>query len=150
MTGVQTCALPISFTDMTIFSTEIQVQLASSIGYPTVTTNSITIDLEAGWKYFIELKMKVSDSTPSASENFQFRMLDNSSNVISSIGSIAISIDTAAYIQEKCIAYIDATSSAQTFKFQAIKVPSGSNNINTSVDAGNTDFRSHFLIKAWK
>lgn len=145
-----TDSVGLSWADLQLFSTETQVQIASSIKYPVVTTNSITIDLESGWKYLIELKIKVSDTTPSGSENIQYRLLDNSSNVISSVGSCAIYRDTAVvYSQEKCIAYIDASAGAYTFKAQAIST-SGSKSINSSADAGNTNFRSHFLIKAWK
>ncbi len=140
----------VSWTDLQLFSTETQVQIASSVNYPTITTNLNTIDLEAGWKYLIELKIKVSDTTPTTSENIQYRLLDASNNVISSVGSTAIYRDSAfAYSQEKCIAYIDASAGSYTFKAQAIST-SGSKDINSSADPGNTNFRSHFIIKAWK
>lgn len=136
--------------DLQLFSTDTQVQIASSVNYPIITTNSVTIDLEAGWKYLIELKIKVSDTTPTVTENIQYKMLDSSNNIISSIGSVAIYRETAVlYTQEKCIAYIDASAALYTFKVQAIST-SGSKTINSSSDAGNTNFRSHFLIKAWK
>lgn len=140
-----------SYVDLATFSTDIQAQIASSIGYPTITTNSITIDLEAGWKYLIDFRMKVSDGTPTVSENIQYRIVDTSDVVLSSIGSCSILKDNLyQYAQEKCIAYIDATASMQTFKTQAIKVGGGTINVNSSSDAGNTNFRMHLFIKAWR
>jgi hypothetical protein len=140
-----------AYVDLQTFSADTQVQLASSIGYPTVTTNSITIDLEVGWKYLIEFRMKVSDASPTTSENVQYRIVDTSDTVLSSIGSCSILRDNLfQYAQEKCIAYIDATTTAKTFKTQAIKIGGGTINVNSSADAGNTNFRMHLFIKAWR
>lgn len=140
-----------TYVDLQTFSVDTQVQIASSIGYPTITTNSITIDLEAGWKYLIDFRMKVSDASPTTSENVQYRIVDTSDVVLSSIGSCSILRDNLfQYAQEKCIAYIDATASMQTFKTQAIKIGGGTINVNTSADAGNTNFRMHLFIKAWR
>ena len=140
-----------SYVDLATFSTDIQAQIASSIGYPTITTNSITIDLEAGWKYLIDFRMKVSDTSPTTSENVRYRIVDTSDVVLSSIGSCSIlSDDVFQYAQEKCIAYIDATAAMQTFKTQAIKIGDGTIDVNSSVNAGNTNFRMHLFIKAWR
>jgi hypothetical protein len=130
------------------------VQMASSIGYPTVTTDASppTITLEAGWKYLIELKMKITDPSASASENFQYIATDTSNNQISSTGSIAVYRDSAyAYAQEKCIFYADSSSASTVFKIQAAKIGGGAGGgLNVSQLAGNTNFRCHILIKAWK
>lgn len=153
--GIQT--ITASYADVNIFipsQVPATVQLASSIGYPTVTTSSSpsTITLEAGWKYLIELKMKVTDTSPSYGENMQFIATDISNNQISSTGSIAIYRDTTyAYAQEKCIFYSDSSLSSTVFKIRVIKLGGGTGGaLNVSQDAGNTNFRCHILIKAWR
>jgi hypothetical protein len=153
--GIQT--ITASYADVNIFipsQVPATVQLASSIGYPTITTSSSpsTITLEAGWKYLIELKMKVTDTSPTSGENMQFIATDISNNQISSTGSIAIYRDTNyVYAQEKCIFYADSLLSPTVFKIRVIKLGGGvSGGLNVSQDAGNTNFRCHILIKAWK
>jgi hypothetical protein len=150
-------SLSSSYADVTIFipsQVPTVVQLASSIGYPTITTASTpaSITLEAGWKYLVEFRVKATDTTPLVGENIQYIATDTSNNQISSTGSIAILRDTAySYTQEKCIFYADASSSAFTFKLRAIKVGGGSGgSLNTSGDAGSTNFRCHLIIKAWR
>jgi hypothetical protein len=130
------------------------VQMASSIGYPTVTTagSPSTITLESGWKYLIELKMKATDTSPTTSEHIQYIATDTSNVQISSTGSLAILRDLApSYAQEKCIFYADSSSASTTFKIRAVKIGDGAGGaLNVSQDAGNTNFRCHILIKAWK
>lgn len=153
--GIQT--ITSSYADVNIFipsAVPTTVQIASSIGYPTITTASSpsTITLEAGWKYLVELKMKVTDTTPSAGENIQYIATDTSNSQISSTGSIAIYRDSAyAYAQEKCIFYADSSSSSTVFKIRVIKIGGGAGgSLNVSQDAGNTNFRCHILIKSWR
>lgn len=153
--GIQT--ITASYADVNIFipsQVPATVQLASSIGYPTVTTSSSpsTITLEAGWKYLIELKMKISDASPTGAENVQYIATDTSNNQISSTGSTAIYRDTAyLYAQEKCIFYSDSSSSSTVFKIRVIKLGGGTGgSLNTSEDVGNANFRCHILIKAWR
>ena len=153
--GIQT--ITASYADVNIFipsQSPTTVQLASSIGYPTIITSASpsTITLEAGWKYLIELKMKVTDTSPTSGENMQFIATDISNNQISSTGSIAIYRDTTyAYAQEKCIFYSDSSLFSTVFKIRVIKLGGGTGGgLNVSQDAGNTNFRGHILIKAWR
>jgi hypothetical protein len=118
----------------------------------TTSSSPSTITLEAGWKYLIELKMKVSDASPTGAENVQYIATDISNNQISSTGSTAIYRDTAyLYAQEKCIFYSDSSSSSTVFKIRVIKLGGGTGGaLNTSEDVGNANFRCHILIKAWR
>ena len=152
-----TQALSASYADVNIFIPSVSptlVPMASSIGYPAVTTTASpsTIVLEAGWKYLIEFRVKVTDTTALIGDNVQYIATDTSNNQISSTGSLAILRDTAySYTQEKCIFYADASSSSFTFKLRAIKAGGGAGgSLNTSGDAGNTNFRCHLIIKAWR
>jgi hypothetical protein len=149
--------IPATYEDVNIFipsQVPTTVQIASSIGYPTVTTSSSpsTITLEAGWKYLIELKMKITDTTAAAGENFQYIATNTSNEQISSTGSIALYRDSAyPYAQEKCIFYADSSEASTVFKIRIIKIGGGAGGgLNSSQDAGNTNFRCHILIKAWR
>ena len=150
-------SLSTTYADVTIFIPSVSptaVQLASSIGYPTITTaaSPATITLEAGWKYVVEFRVKATDTTPLVGENIQYIATDTSDNQISSTGSIAILRDTAySYTQEKCIFYVNAISASSTFKLRALKAGGGAGgSLNTSGDAGSTNFRCHLIIKAWR
>lgn len=155
-TGIQTIN-PI-YEDVTIFiasTAPVVTQIASSIGYPTITTGSSSnpiITLSSGWKYLIQLKFKFTDSTPSLSENFSFIATDTSNNQLSSTGSVATYREGAyAFIQEKCIFYYDATSSDLVFKTRAKKTDSNpGSGLNVNGDTDSVAFKSHILIKAWK
>ena len=87
-----TQALSASYADVNIFIPSVSptlVPMASSIGYPAVTTTASpsTIVLEAGWKYLIEFRVKVTDTTALIGENVQYIATDTSNNQISSTGS---------------------------------------------------------------
>lgn len=139
-------------TDITVFNGQSLTQLASSIGYPTISSSSNQITLEQGWHYLISVRLKVDDATISTSEYMRFFASDTSNNAISSVGLQIVYRDTNATIaQENCIAYIDASSSQQIFKVRAQKITStGSMTINGTTNPLPADFKSHILIKAWK
>lgn len=145
-------ALSSTFADSVIFGTETQVQMASSIGYPIITTTGAQINLEAGWKYVIDVRLKATDTTPSTTENIQYVLTDTSNNHISSVGSLIFYRETAySYIQEKCIVYQDCLSTGVNLKLRVLKVGGGAGGqLNVSGDAGSSSFRCHILIKAWK
>lgn len=147
-----TQAVGLTETDVTVFNNQSLTQLASSIGYPTISSSSNVITLESGWHYLISVRIKFDDTTLSSTEYMRFFASDTSNNAISSIGLQIIYRDTdAAVAQENCIAYIDASSSQQAFKIRAQKINStGTITINASTDAAAADFKSHILIKAWK
>lgn len=144
-----------SYEDVDIFipsQSPITTQIASSIAYPTISTSSSpsTITLQSGYKYLIEIKLKMTDSTPSLAENCSFMATDTSNNQISSIGSLAIYRDGAiTSVQEKCIFYFDASSTNLVFKIRAIKSGAGGG-LNVNGDAGADNFKCHILIKAWR
>lgn len=139
-----------SFTDANIFDTETQVQIASSIGYPVVSTTGAEIILESGWKYYLDVRLKASDSTPSSTENIQYILSDMLNSQISSVGSLSIYSETTYnYIQEKCITYLDYSNSSSNIKLKVLRTGAGGI-INSTVETQATNFRSFILIKAWK
>jgi hypothetical protein len=148
--GIDT--LTSSFADTNIFSTETQVQLASSIGYPVITTTGAQIDFEAGWKYVIDVRLRGTDTSPSTTEYIQYILTDMSNNQLSSAGSIAFYRDvTYSHIQEKCLLYLDCTSAATSIKLRALKGGGGvGGGLNVTGDPGNASFRAHIIIKAWR
>ena len=152
ISSAATQAIGLTETDVTVFNNQSLTQLVSSIGYPTISSSSNIITLESGWHYLISVRMKFDDTSLTTSEYVRFFVSDTSNNATSSIGLQIIYRDTnAAVAQENCIAYIDASSSQQTFKIRAQKINStGTISINSSTDTLAADFKSHILIKAWK
>jgi len=149
--GATTQSVTTLITDLTIFNSKSLTQIVSSIGYPTVSVASNIITLEAGWKYCINARLKVYDSTPSAGEAINFYISDAANNQLSSTGTVNITTDSSASLaQENCIAYIDATSASQQIKVRASKNSGAAVTVNASGDVGNANFTSHILIKAWK
>ena len=149
--GTATQSVGTTVANLSIFNSASLSQIASSIGYPVISIASSVVTLEAGWKYCINAKLKVYDSSPTAGEAINFYISDSANNQLSSTGTVNITTDSSASLaQENCIVYIDATSSSQQIKVRASK-NSGSNvTINASGDVGNANFTSHILIRAWK
>lgn len=147
-----TQAIGLTETDVTVFNSQTLTQLVSSIGYPTISSSSNQITLQAGWHYLINVRLKTDDASPSTTEYMRFFVSDTSNNAISSIGINIASRDTIAYLaQENCIAYIDAIASQQIIKVRAQKVNStGSWTINGTTNPLPVDFKAHILIKAWQ
>jgi hypothetical protein len=149
--GTATQSVGTTVANLSIFNSASLSQIASSIGYPVISIASSVITLEAGWKYCINARLKVYDSSPSAGEAINFYISDSANNQLSSTGTVNITTDSSASLaQENCIAYIDATSSSQQIKVRASKNSGTAVSINFSGDIGNTPFQSHILIKAWK
>lgn len=138
--------------DVTILDTVTINQISSEIGYPTISTTSDQITLEGGWKYFLDVRSKVSDSDPSSTENFAYWLTDTSNTQFSSTGFSAIYSDsTPNRAQEACLSYVDATSSDFVFKLRAQKTGTGTNvTFNSNLDIGTANFRAYILIKAWR
>lgn len=151
-----TQSISTTIVDISIFDTAIihQVAAASSVGYPTISTTASQITLEAGWKYFIEVKSKVTDSiAPQGNDNFAYWLTNTSDTQFSSTGFSSTYRDTIPNrAQEACIAFVDATASSFVFKMKAQKTGSVGSTVefNGSADSGNTNFKSHILIKAWR
>jgi hypothetical protein len=127
-------------------------QIASSIGYPSISISSGLVTLPIGWKYVLDVKMKTSNATASTAFNYLTFYAVNTSDVqISSTGIIKTYSDASAYVsQEKCIFYIDATASSFQFRVKAKATGSTNQTINASADAEAAAMRSHILIKAWQ
>jgi len=152
LSSTATQAIGLTETDVTVFNGQSLTQLVSSIGYPSISSASQQITLEAGWYYLLSVRIKVDDATQTTTEYLRFFVSDTSNNPLSSTGLQIIYRDTNATVgQENCIVYIDATSAQQTIKIRAQKVNStGTVTINGNTDAGASNFKSHLLIKAWK
>jgi hypothetical protein len=149
--SVNTQTIGITGVIVSIFNGVTPTQLASSIGYPTISVASGVFTLEAGYKYLIDARFKVSDSSPSAGEYISYYLADSGANQISSTGITNITTDSSAVLsQERCIAYIDASSGSTTFTVRMQKNSGASVTLNSNIDAGTTGFYSHLLIKAWK
>jgi len=149
--SVSTQSIGITGVAVTIFNNVTPTQMVSSIGYPTISVSSGTFTLEAGYKYLIDCRFKVSDSSPSAGEYVSYYMADAGSSQISSTGITNITTDSTAVLsQERCIGYIDATAGAQTFKIMMQKNAGSAVTLNSNIDSGTTGFLSYILVKAWK
>ena len=136
---------------VTIFNGASPTQLASSIGYPTISVSSGVFTLEAGYRYLIDVRFKINDSSPSAGEAVSYYLTDSASNQISSTGVLNITSDSTAVLgQERCLAYIDATSQSQNFKIFAVKNSAGTVTLNGNIDPGTAGFYSYVLVKAWR
>jgi hypothetical protein len=147
-----TLAVGLTEVDLTIFNGQALTQIASSIGYPSISVSGATISLDAGWKYVLEMRIKVSDSSLSTSEYLKYFFADTSNVAISSIGNSIIYRDSSAVVaQEKCIFYVDASASSFSCKMRTQKLNStGTVTINSSLDTETTSMTSYVLIKAWK
>jgi hypothetical protein len=147
-----TLAVGLTEVDLTIFNGQALTQIASSIGYPSISVSGATISLDAGWKYVLEMRIKVSDSSLSTSEYLKYFFADTSNVAISSIGNSIIYRDSNAVVaQEKCIFYVDASASSFSCKMRTQKLNStGTVTINSSLDTETTSMTSYVLIKAWK
>lgn len=149
--GTATQSVGTTVANLSIFNSASLSQIASSIGYPVISIASAVITLEAGWKYCINARLKVYDSSPTAGEAINFYISDSANNQLSSTGTVNITTDSSASLaQENCIVYIDATSSSQQIKVRASKNSGPNVTINASGDVGNANFKSHILIRAWK
>lgn len=136
---------------VSIFNGVSPTQLASSIGYPTISVASGVFTLESGYKYLIDARFKVSDSSPSAGEYVSYYLADSGANQISSTGITNITTDSSAILsQERCISYIDASSESITFTVRMQKNAGSAVTLNSNIDAGTSGFLSYLLIKAWK
>lgn len=125
--------------------------LASSIGYPTISVSDDIFTLQSGYKYLIDCRFKVSDASPSTGEAISYYLADLASTQISSTGILNITNDSSAALgQERCIAYIDATSEAKSFTIRMQKNSIYLVTLNSTIDSETTYFKSHVLIKAWK
>lgn len=151
-----TQSISTTIADISIFNTAtiIEVGTASNVGFPVISTTNTEVTLEAGWKYFLEVRSKVTDSiAPLGNDNFAY-WLTNTSNVqFSSTGFASTFKDTIPNrAQETCIGFIDATASSFVFKMKAQKTGSVGSTVefNGSADSGNTNFKSYILIKAWR
>jgi hypothetical protein len=149
-TNLQTISTTV--TDVTVFNGGSLTQLASSIGYPSISISSNIVTLEAGWRYCIEVKMKSSLTSASTALNYLiYYITDTSNNITSSTGTVLIYRDNnASFSQEKCIQFFDATSEQKQFKVRAVRGGSINCSINGSTDTQTSDMRSHILIKAWQ
>ena len=152
ISSTTTLAVGLIEDDLTIFSGKSLTQIASSIGYPSISISGATISLEAGWKYVLEMRIKVSDSSLTTTEYLKYFFANASNVAISSIGNSIIYRDTNAVMaQEKCIFYIDASVSSFSCKMRTQKLnSSGSVTINSSLDTETSAMTSYILIKAWK
>ena len=149
--SVNTQSFGITGVIVSIFNGVTPTQMTSSIGYPTISVSSGTFTLEAGYKYLIDCRFKVSDSTPSAGEYVSYYLADSASAQISSTGLTNITTDSSAVLsQERCIAYIDATAGAQTFTIRMQKNAGSAVTLNSNIDSGTTGFLSYVLVKAWR
>lgn len=139
-----------SFTNVTVWSGVNQI--ASAIGYPSFSVSSGLITLPVGWKYLIDVKMKTSNASASTAFNYlTFYAVDTSDVQISSSGIVKTYSDTSAYVsQEKCIFYVDATSSSFQFRVKAKATGTVNQSLNANADAEAAAMRSHILIKAWQ
>lgn len=150
-TATQTMATTES--DISIFSGEAVDQIASSIGYPAISVSSSTITLEAGWKYFLDVRLKCVIAAPlTADARLRYVLTDTSNNILSSEGLMTLwRSGTAPVSQEKCCLYIDATSNSQTIKIRGNKVGTTSVvTLNAQDGTTGTTFKSYILVKAWK
>jgi len=139
--------------DINIFSGETIGQITSSIGYPVISVSSSTITLEAGWKYFLDVRLKCVIAPPlTADARLRYVLTDTSNNRISSEGLMTLWRSGSAPVsQEKCCLYIDATGGSQLIKLRANKMATTSVvTLNAQDGALGTTFKSHILIKAWK
>jgi len=136
---------------VSIFDGVTPTPLTSSIEYPTISVSSNVFTLQSGYKYLIDCRFKVSDATPSAGEAISYYLADLASTQISSTGILNITNDSSAALgQERCIAYIDATSEAKSFTIRMQKNSIYLVTLNSTIDSETTNFKSHLLIKAWK
>ena len=67
-----TQAIGLTETDVTVFNSQTLTQLVSSIGYPTISSSSNQITLQAGWHYLINVRLKTDDASPSTTEYMRF------------------------------------------------------------------------------
>jgi hypothetical protein len=139
-------------TDTNIFNGEALQQIASSIGYPTITSAASVITLEAGWKYFLDVRLKCVTVNLTADNRLRYVLTDTSNNIISSEGLMTLwRSGSTSLSQEKCCVYIDATSASQTFKMRFNKIAaSGTVTLNAQDGSLGTTFKSYILIKAWR
>ena len=139
--------------DVTIFSGDSLDQIVSSIGYPTISASSANITFEAGWKYFLDVRLKCATATPLTGDmRLRYVLTDTSNNILSSEGFMTLwRSGSTSVSQEKCCLYIDATSSSQVIKLRANKIDTSvAVTLNAQDGAQGTTFKSHILIKAWK
>ena len=139
--------------DISIFSGNSLDQIASSIGYPTVSASSSIITLESGWKYFLDVRLKCVIATPlTADARLRYVLTNTSDNILSSEGLMTLWRSGSTPVsQEKCCLYIDATGGSQSIKLRANKLATTSVvTLNAQDGALGTTFKSHILIKAWK
>jgi len=136
---------------VSIFDGVTPTPLTSSIKYPTISVSSNVVTLQSGYKYLVDCRFKVSDASPSTGEAISYYLADLASTQISSTGILNITNDSSASLgQERCIAYIDATSEAKSFTIRMQKNSIYLVTLNSTIDSETTNFKSHLLIKAWK
>lgn len=136
---------------VSIFDGVTPTPLTSSIEYPTISVSSNVVTLQSGYKYLVDCRFKVTDATPSDGEAISYYLADLASTQISSTGILNITNDSSAALgQERCIAYIDATSEAKSFTIRMQKNSIYLVTLNSTIDPETTNFKSHVLIKAWK
>ena len=136
---------------VSIFDGVTPTPLTSSIEYPTISVSSNVFTLQSGYKYLIDCRFKVTDASPSTGEAISYYLADLASTQISSTGILNITNDSSAALgQERCIAYIDATSEAKSFTIRMQKNSIYLVTLNSTIDPETTNFKSHILIKAWK
>ena len=136
---------------VSIFDGVTPTPLTSSIEYPAISVSSNVVTLQSGYKYLVDCRFKVSDASPSAGEAISYYLADLASTQISSTGILNITSDSSAALgQERCIAYIDATSEAKSFTIRMQKNSIYLVTLNSTIDPETTNFKSHILIKAWK
>lgn len=140
----------------TIFNLRSTTQLISSVGYPSVSVdNSGQITFASGWKYLIDLKMKCNSTNLTAGEYIEYFFTDLASTQISSSGRLVMYRNDAGSAgdssQEKCLMYVDNTSSSSQALIKFKRVGGASNSTLNGDNAGyNTNSKSYILIKAWK
>lgn len=138
----------------TIFNLISTTQLVSSIGYPTITVSGGVITFEAGWKYFVELRLKCNSPNNTDGEYLEYYFTNTSLNTISSIGRLLMyrNLSTSgASTQEKCVMYLDNTLASSQALIRFLRVGGASNStLNGSIAGYNSYAKSYILIKAWR
>lgn len=149
--STDTQSIDTNLVTVSIFNNGTLTPRVSSIGYPTISVSNDIFTLEAGYKYLIDCRFKVSDSSPSANEAISYYLADLASNQISSTGVLNITNDSSAALgQERCLAYINAISETQSFVIKMQKNFGSTVILNYTIDFDTINFRPYLLIKAWK